>query len=113
MFRVNSIFEGWIYFITRDFTFSSANMLAGAVKQYRTSTILGEPTGESTNDFGENLNIESSATRVRMQLTTSFEVRADCNRSHNKPLMPGILLHNAIADKNTGRDPVHEFLRRL
>ncbi|MBC6492992.1 S41 family peptidase [Flavihumibacter stibioxidans] len=113
MFRVDSIFEGRIYFITGAFTFSSANMLADAVKHYRIGTIIGEPTGESTNDFGETLNIELPATKVRMQLTTSFEVGADCDQSHNKPVMPDILIRNTIADKIAGRDPVLEYLRRL
>lgn len=110
MFRVDTIFEGRIYFITGAFTFSSANMLADAVKQYRLGTIIGEPTGESTNDFGETLNIELPATKVRMQLTTSFETGADCDRNHNHPVVPDILIKSGIKEKTQGKDPILDYL---
>ena len=113
MFRVDSVFSGKVYFITGPFTFSSANMLADAVKQYQLATLIGEPTGESTNDFGETMVFELPATKIRMQTTTSFEVGADCDKSHNKPVAPDILIPNRIEEKIQGRDPVMEYLRKV
>jgi hypothetical protein len=47
-------------------------MLADAVKQYKLATLIGEPTGESTNDFGEVYTMELPNSKVKVQVTTAL-----------------------------------------
>jgi hypothetical protein len=109
-FRVDSIFKGVVYIITGPFTYSSANMLADAVKQFRLATLIGQPTGESTNDFGEVYNVELPNTKLKVQVTTSFDIGADCKKDHRLPVIPDVLNKTTAGHKINGFDPVMEYI---
>ena len=46
-------YSGNICVLTGSNTFSSANMLANAIKDYKLAILIGEATGEAPNDYGE------------------------------------------------------------
>ena len=46
-------YSGNICVLTGPNTFSSANMLANAIKDYKLVILIGEATGEACNDYGE------------------------------------------------------------
>lgn len=92
------LFDGKIYLITGPATFSSAMQLADAVKQYHMATIIGEPTGENTNDFGETYKFELPNSKIQIQLTTTFDLGADCNSQKSHPVMPDHLIKSGTTD---------------
>lgn len=109
-FRVKEKFKGNIYFITGPFTFSSANMLADGVKYYKLGTIIGEPTGEATNDFGEVYSFELPNSKIRMNCTTSFDIGVSCNDKISQPVVPDIYIPFTTESKLKQKDPAMEYI---
>ena len=109
-FRVKDKFKGNIYFITGPFTFSSANMLADGVKHYKLGTIIGEPTGESTNDFGEVYSFELPNSKISMNCTTSFDIGVGCNDKLRQPVLPDIYIPFTTEVKLKQKDPAMEYI---
>ncbi|WP_316831499.1 S41 family peptidase [Pedobacter aquatilis] len=111
LFINNSLlFSGKVYLITGPLTFSSANMLADGVKQYKMAIIIGEPTGENTNDFGEVLRIALPNSKLSIQTTTTFDLGVDCNDQKSQTVKPDILIKTTLKAKIEKTDPVMEYL---
>jgi hypothetical protein len=108
----DTVYKGQVYFLTGPFTFSSASMLADAVRQYNLATLVGEPTGESTNDFGEVYTFTLPQSRLRINVTTSFDVGADCNEKHNRPVVPHVFIKRSVQQILAGHDPVLDYVIR-
>jgi C-terminal processing protease CtpA/Prc len=72
-------------------TFSSANFLADAIATYKLSTLIGQPTGELTNDFGEQIEIPLPKTGVILKVSTAYDIGADGNPLRKMPVQPHIL----------------------
>jgi len=104
------LFDGKVYLITGTGTFSSAMQLADAVKQYHMATIIGAPTGESTNDFGEVYKFDLRNSGIQMQVTTTFDLGADCDSTHCRPVMPDYLVSGSAVLLPGGDDPVMRFI---
>lgn len=64
-------FEGEVLVLTSRFTFSSATILANAIKCYEAGLVLGEETGGNTVFFGDNIEIELPNTKIKG--TVSFK----------------------------------------
>ena len=89
------LFDGKVYLITGPATFSSAMQLADAVKEYHMATIIGQPTGENSNDFGEVYKFNLPNSKIQMQVTTTFDLGAECNPTKNHPVIPDHLINDA------------------
>jgi len=87
-FKNDNLFSGKVYLLIGPFTFSSANMLADGAKEFRLAEIIGEPTGENTNDFGEVYTFALPNSKIKIQTTTSFDFGASCNKNLYSPVMP-------------------------
>ncbi len=111
-FVSDKLFTGKIFFIMGPFTYSSANMLADAVKQYKLGTIVGEVTGENVNDFGEVYPFTLPKSGIRMNLSTSYDIGAACNEKKNAPVLPDIPIYPSVNDKVTGRDLALDYILR-
>lgn len=111
-FVSDKLFTGKIFFITGPFTYSSANMLADAVKQYKLGTIVGETTGENVNDFGEVYPFTLPKSGIRMNMSTSYDIGTACNEKTNAPVLPDIPIYPSVNDKVTGRDPALDYILR-
>jgi len=109
-FSNDTRFSGRVFLLTGPFTFSSANMLADGIKTYQLATIIGEPTGENTNDFGETYRFTLPHSKVVMQVSTSYDIGADCQRHEHHPVNPDILIKTSLEDRFAGRDKVMEYL---
>jgi hypothetical protein len=110
MFVNDNVFAGNVYFITGPFTFSSANMLADGAKHFTRAQLVGEPTGENTNDFGETYLFELPNSKIKMQVTTSFDSGVECNSDLNEPVTPHHLIEPTLDDKIQGRDKALAFI---
>ena len=71
-------------------TFSSANFLADAVKTYNITTLIGTPTGEYTNDFGEQLNFNLDNSESPVFISSTFDIGANGNDAILEPVYPDI-----------------------
>ncbi|MBO9731431.1 MAG: hypothetical protein J7623_22515 [Chitinophaga sp.] len=103
-FTQNEKFQGKVFFITGPFTFSSAMAMADVVKTYHLGTLVGEPTGEDTQDFGEAFGILMPNSKIKIQSTTSFSHGADCHRTKNSPVQPDIPISRELVEKVWGKD---------
>ncbi|WP_316801964.1 S41 family peptidase [Pedobacter nototheniae] len=110
VFITDTIFKGKVFIITGPITFSSANMLADGVKTFKMATLIGEPTGENTSDFGEVYKFNLPNSKILMQVTTSFDLGADCKDKAKHPVLPDKLIKTTYIDQINGIDPVINHL---
>jgi len=109
-FKNDNKFKGKVYLITGPFTFSSANMIADGAKQFRIAEIVGTPTGENTNDFGEAYVFTLPNSQIKMQTTTSFDYGTNCNKNSHMPVKPDILIEDKFYDKIYEIDKPLEYI---
>ena len=100
-------FSGPVCFLIGPGTFSSATMLAAAVKDYRLGTLIGEPTGGCPGGFGEvgYWQLPSSGFRVSVS-TARFYRREAGQRGRPGPVQPDIVVAESARDIRRGRDAV-------
>lgn len=77
-------------------TFSSANFLADAIKTYQLSTLIGRPTGEWTNDFGEQVEFQMPHSGIYFFTPTTFDIGNHGNESIQCPVVPDIETDQAL-----------------
>lgn len=105
-------FKGKHCFLIGPYTFSSANFLADAIKTFSLSTLIGESTGELTNDFGEQVEFQLTNSKSYFFVPTTYDIGASKNDSIMTPVMPDIVsednsLETAIiylTEKKTNND---------
>ncbi len=85
-------FKGKVCFLIGPYTFSSANMLAAAVKDYHLFTLIGEATGEAANHYGELCTIKLPNTGLLAFTSTTMWSRPNGNASDNGPIEPDHLV---------------------
>ncbi len=107
---VEDKFKGQVYLLTGAFTFSSGNMVADGAKEFQLATLVGEPTGEMTTDFGEVLSITLPNTRIVMNITTSMDIGAGCDPKSTAAVNPDILIIPSLKDQIEGRDKALEYV---
>jgi len=59
-------FGGETYVLIGPKTYSSANMFTNAISTYKLGTLIGRPTGERTNDFGEPSSLQRPDSFIRL-----------------------------------------------
>jgi hypothetical protein len=106
----NDIYTGKVYFITGSFTYSSANMLADGVKQYKIAEIIGEPTGENTNDFAEAFDMILPNSKIKIQTTSAFDIGANGNSKNYAPVMPDKIIKPRLYDRIYEKDKALEYI---
>ncbi|MCG8576264.1 MAG: S41 family peptidase [Flavobacteriales bacterium] len=88
--KPKNFFEGKSCLLIGPGTFSSANFLADAVKTYKITTIIGAPSGEYTNDFGEQLNFTLPNSGSRVFISSTYDIGANGNATVLEPVFPDI-----------------------
>ena len=83
-------------------------MTANAIRDYKLVTLVGEPTGENPNDYGEVFILTLPNTKIRVRTTTALFIRANGNEHDNNPVIPDILVKQ---DPKSTKDDVLEFAR--
>lgn len=83
-------FKGKHCFLIGPYTFSSANFLADAVKTFGLSTLIGQNTGELTNDFGEQVEFQLPKSGSYFYSSTTFDIGADNKIESIKTVQPDI-----------------------
>jgi hypothetical protein len=73
-------------------TFSSANMLANAIKDYKLATVFGESTAEPGNDFGEVFPFMLPRTHIIATTATKMFVRANGDDKDFEGIKPDVFV---------------------
>jgi C-terminal processing protease CtpA/Prc len=87
-------FNGKVCFLIGPGTFSSANMLANAAVDYKLAYLVGEPTGEAPNHFGEVLTLKLSHTGIEFLTSSKQHIRANGDAADPNPVLPDLLVHD-------------------
>ncbi|NVJ99587.1 MAG: hypothetical protein HWE25_15670 [Alphaproteobacteria bacterium] len=89
------LFDGEVRLLTSGYTYSSASMFAGIFKCDNLGVIVGQPTGQATNFFGELTQMTLSNSGLNF-LVSMKEFRAPCEVSMTEGVQPDILLPNDV-----------------
>ncbi|HZH64374.1 MAG TPA: S41 family peptidase [Flavisolibacter sp.] len=99
-------FTGKVAVLIGTGTFSSANMLANAIKDYGLATLIGESTAEPANDFGEIFSFMLPHTHIVAAGAFKMFTRANGNEKDFDGIKPDIEVKNSLADVEAKRDRV-------
>jgi hypothetical protein len=102
-------FEGKVFVLIGPKTFSSANMLADAIKTFHLATLIGEPTGEPVNDFGETMSFKLSKSKATIMTSTKQHISADGKQGNRNPVIPDVTVHKNHKKLKQGKDSVLDF----
>ncbi len=101
-------YSGKICVLTGPNTFSSANMLSNAIKDYQLATIIGEATGEAPNDYGELYWNKLPNTGLSFYTCSKQFIRANGDAADPNPVLPDILIKQ---NPDNLKDEVLEFAK--
>jgi C-terminal processing protease CtpA/Prc len=101
-------FSGKLCVLTGPNTFSSANMLANAIKDYGLATLIGEATGEAPNDYGELYWNQLPHTGLTFYTCSKEFIRANGDATDPNPVLPDIEIKQ---NPNNLKDEVLEFAK--
>jgi hypothetical protein len=82
------LFRGKVLVLIGPHTFSSANMLANTIQDYKLATLIGEPSGEAANDYGELIFLKLPNTGFTFTTSTKQFIRANGNTKDQRPVIP-------------------------
>jgi len=89
-------------------TFSSANMLTNAIKDFQLATLIGEQTAEPGNDFGEIFSFMLPETRIVATTAIKMFIRANGDEKDFTGIKPDIEVKNSFEDMQLKKDRVIE-----
>jgi hypothetical protein len=101
-------FSGKVCVLTGSGTFSSANMMTNAIKDYHLATLIGESTAEPANDFGEIFSFMLPNTHIIASGAVKMFMRANGDEKDFNGIQPDIEVKNSIEDIQQKRDRVME-----
>eukprot|EP00979_Chaetoceros_neogracilis_P017764 scaffold10270_cov417-Chaetoceros_neogracile.AAC.18 len=106
------LFNGTLYVLTSGVTFSSAHLFAGVIKRNNFGTLVGTPTGNSPNFWGNQMQFSVPNTDLTYYLTTSrTELNStDVNDEGLDAIYPDILVPTKRNDILSGRDAQLEYI---
>ena len=90
--KVKHFYEGELFVLIGPQTFSSANFLADALKTYKLATLVGQPTGELTNDFGETITFRLPHTGMGFTCSVAYDIGANGNPESVSVVQPDIMV---------------------
>ena len=101
-------FSGPVCVLIGGRTFSSATMLADAIRTFDLATVVGEETGGEANHFGEIYLFRLPNSRLRVSVSSSRFLGAAGDESQRGGVQPHIVVETTAEDVRAGRDPVLE-----
>ncbi|MBL7742413.1 MAG: hypothetical protein JNN00_02960 [Chitinophagaceae bacterium] len=99
-------FKGRVAVLIGTGTFSSANMLANAIKDYQLAILIGESTAEPGNDFGEIFSFMLPNTYIVATGAIKMFTRANGEENDFEGIKPDIEIKNSPADILLKKDSV-------
>lgn len=108
--NIKSRFKGDAYFITSEWTFSSAVMLAIIVKDNKLFKVVGEPISERPSHFGEVLCLKLPNTKLNCSLSCKLFHRPDKSKDNEETMYPDKIIYKTYDDIINGIDRVYEWV---
>jgi C-terminal processing protease CtpA/Prc len=103
-------FDGEVFLLVSNYTFSSANMLANAIACYDLGTLVGEETGGVLRAFGDIIPIQLPNTGLSAGCSFKrFLHPCDDGRVHG--VMPDVQIIPTAEDILHGRDRALEYVK--
>lgn len=104
------LFGGDVYALTDDGTFSAASDFATILKDNEIGTLIGEPTGNAPNSYGDILFFQMKNSELLYNISYSEWIRPEKGKRDDYALYPDIQVSYGIDDYIEGRDLVMEKL---
>lgn len=102
------LYKGRVTVLIGPHTFSSANMLANTIQDYKLATLAGEPSGEPANDYGELILLKLPNTGFSFHTSTKQFVRANGNSKDPNPVLPAVRITD---NPLTPNDELLDFIK--
>ncbi|MGL4735827.1 MAG: S41 family peptidase [Cellulosilyticaceae bacterium] len=102
------LFDGDIYILVDDHTFSSANWMGVIFQDSHLGTVVGEPTSNNPNSYGDVLQFQLPNSQIRYQVSMKRWVRPDQSKNNEDTLMPDVLVKPTLDEWVSGRDIILE-----
>jgi hypothetical protein len=99
--------KGKLFVVIGRRTFSSGFGNARSLQSITKAILIGEPTGQKPNAFGEVRNFQLPHSKLTVNYSTKFWQRMEGNP---ESLAPDILIEPTFAEYAAGRDPVLEAI---
>ncbi|MGL4346324.1 MAG: S41 family peptidase [Cellulosilyticaceae bacterium] len=99
------IFDGEVYILVDENTFSSANWIGVIFQDSQLGTVVGTPTGNNPNSYGDVLQFQLPNSQIRYQVSMKRWVRPDRNRMEDT-LVPDVLVTPTLQDWIDDKDVV-------
>lgn len=104
------IFQGNVYFLVGEGTFSSAIILSTLVKDNKLFTVVGQPTQGRPSHYGETLVLKLPNSGIVARISCKKFFRPDGTRDSEDALYPDVEIWPTVDDLRHGRDPVFEWV---
>ncbi|MBK6635400.1 MAG: hypothetical protein IPG38_14810 [Chitinophagaceae bacterium] len=101
-------YNGKVAVLIGNATFSSANMLTNAIRDYQLATLIGESTAEPGNDFGEIFSFMLPETHIVATTAIKMFMRANGDINDFTGISPDIPVKNTLEDIQLKKDRVIE-----
>lgn len=85
-----NFYTGKVCVLQGSSTFSSANMLVDAIKIFDLATLIGAPSGELTNDYGEVVTFYLRRAQVHFMVPSTYDIGANGNADVQSVVLPHI-----------------------
>lgn len=107
------LFSGDIYALIDDGTFSAATHFGTIIKDNEIGTLIGEPTGNAPNSYGDILFFQMKNSELLYNISYSEWIRPEKGKRDYYALYPDIQVSYGIDDYIEGRDLVMETLLKV
>jgi C-terminal processing protease CtpA/Prc len=104
-------FKGNVVFLIGTGTFSSANLLANGIQDYKLATLIGESTLEPCNDYGDIIRFMLPNTQLIACAPFKYFVRANGDKIDANGVIPDYTICSSISDMILGKDLVLDFAK--
>ncbi|MDY7221441.1 S41 family peptidase [Halalkalibacterium halodurans] len=112
--KVSNPFEGEVYTLVGKHTFSSGNIFAVTLHDSNLTKLVGEPTGQPANVFGDIITIELPYTKWNLYISHKEFFRPNPTLGNDKELKPDILIEKTREDILTNSDgQIEELLKMI
>ena len=105
-------FDGKVYVLISNYTFSAAAMLAVVVKDWQLGTLVGEETGGRANFYGSSYQFDLPNTGIPTRVSYAQFVRPSGVKD-GKGAIPDHPVKMLVGEQIEGKDTVLEYTKAL
>ena len=105
-------YDGKVYVLISNYTFSAASMLAVTIKDFELGTLIGEETGGRANFYGSSYQFDLPHTGIATRVSYAQFIRPS-GKLDDKGALPDHKVNSLVEDQIAGRDTVLEFTKAL